>query len=286
MAVKFFGQFMIEKGYITSDQLLKAMTLQDSTNLQFGEMAKQMGFITDADIERVHDTQRKEDLQFGDLSVKLGIITAEQLKEVLIKQKNSHLFIGEALIQTGAVRAEDLSKHLDAFKADQAPYVVERVEIPAGVPEYALLEITVDLTYKMLSRIANLNFRPRQCIMMQRLEENDIVVEMKMSGSIRASYLLSISRNIRSGIAMAILKEEDVSIESEDMLNDTVMEFVNIVCGNIAAKAAQIGKTIDIAPPKIVDGKGGVPAPNGTVGLLIPIYVAEGKIEVGIFIEH
>jgi CheY-specific phosphatase CheX len=286
MAVKFFGQFMIEKGLITSEQLLKAIALQDSTNLQFGELAKQMGFITDTDIERVHDTQRKEDMPFGDLSVNLGIITAEQLKEVLTKQKNSHLFIGEALIRTGAVKAEDLPKHLDAFKTDQAPYIVERVAIPAGVPGHTLVEIAVDLTCKMLSRIANLNFRPGQCIMMQRLEENDIVAEMKMSGAIGASYLLSISRNIRSSIAMAILKEEDVSKESEDMLNDAVMEFVNIVCGNVAAKAAQIGKTIDIAPPKIVDGKGGLPVPDKNAGLLFPIYVAEGKIEVGMFIEH
>ncbi len=285
MAVKFFGQFMVEKGLISSDALLKAIALQDSSNLKFGETAKSMGFITNADIERVHNAQRKEDLQFGDMSVKLGMITQDQLKEVLTKQKNSHLHIGEALVKVGAVKAEDLRKHLNAFKADQAPYVVDKVAIPAGVPDPAFAELTADLTYKMLSRIANLTIRPGKCVVVQRLDDNDTVVDMKMSGSIKARYLLSISRDVQNAIARAILKADDVSKESEEMLNDTVMEFVNIVCGNIAAKAAQMGKTIEIAPPKNIKAKGGIPAPVGGIGLLFPVFVADGRIEVGLFIE-
>jgi hypothetical protein len=196
MAVKFFGQFLIEKGLILSDALLKAIALQDSTNVKFGEMAKSMGFITDADIERVRNAQRKEDLQFGELSVKMGILTLGKLKEILTKQKNSHLCIGEALVKVGAVNSEDLPKHLDAFKADQARYIVDKVAIPLGVPDPALAELAADFTYEMLSRIANLTFRPGQCVVVQGLHDNDTVVEMKMSGSIMAHYLLSISRDI------------------------------------------------------------------------------------------
>src|SRR5271169_199968 len=154
MAVKFFGQFLVEKGYITSAVLLKAIALQESANLKFGEMALSMGLITSADIDQVHDAQRNEDLQFGDMCVKMKILSTKQLKEVLTKQTNSHLYIGEALVKVGAVYADDLSKYLEAFKVDQAPYMVDKVLIPAGVPDSSLWELAADLTYKMLTRVA------------------------------------------------------------------------------------------------------------------------------------
>jgi CheY-specific phosphatase CheX len=285
MAVKFFGQFMVEKGIVSREALLQAVGLQESTNLRFGETARSMGFITDADIARVNAAQREVDLPFGEMSEKLGIITPDQLKEVLTKQRNSHLYIGEALIKVGAIRAEDLPGHLDAFKADQAPYVIDTVAIPPGVPDPALAELIADLTCKMLSRIAGLTIRTGQCAVVRRLDDNDTVVEMGMSGSIQARYLLSVSGNVRNAIARAVLKTDDVSGESEAMLNDAVMEFVNIICGNMAAKAAQMGKTIEIALPRLIEAKGGIPAPAGGSGLLFPVSIADGRIEIGLFME-
>jgi CheY-specific phosphatase CheX len=286
MPVKFFGQFLLEKGVITREALLKAVALQDSTNLKVGEMAGSMGLITSAQIERVHDAQRSEDLQFGDMCVKLGILTAEQLKGVLAKQKATHLFIGEALIKVGALKADDLPKHLDAFKADQAPYLVQKTAIPAGVPHSLLWEATADLTYKMLSRVANLMVRPGPCALVQRLEANDTVVAIRMTGSVTARYLLSVSAGVRTSIAKSMLKTEDVSKEREEMLTDTVMELANIICGNIAAKAAQMGQVIEISPPELLKGgMAGIPVPAGGKVLLFPVYVAEGRIEVGIILE-
>jgi CheY-specific phosphatase CheX len=285
MAVKFFGQFLVEKGHITSAALLKAIALQESANLKFGEMALSMGLITSADIDRVHDAQRKEDLQFGDMCVKMGILSTKQLQEVLTKQKNSHLYIGEALVKVGAVCADDLSKYLEAFKVDQAPYMVDKVSIPAGVPDPSLWELAADLTYKMLTRVANLTVRQGKCLLVQRFEANDTVVAIQISGSARAWFMLSVSTDVRSAIARALLKSDDVSGESEDMLNDTVMEFANIVCGNFAAKAAQMGKTLEISPPEILNDIGIVPMHAGDKGLLFPVYIADGLIEFCLIVE-
>ncbi len=286
MAVKFFGQFLMEKGIVTKEALLKAIALQDSTNLKFGEMAGSMGLITSAQIERVHNAQRSEDLPFGDMCVKLGILTGSPLKAVLAKQKADHLFIGDALIKVGAIKAEDLPKHLAAFKADQSPYVVDKVAIPAGVESPDLWEAAADLTYKMLSRVANLTVRPGKCVMVKHFDAHDMGVAIRMTGSVAARYLLSVSTDVRDSIARAMLKTDDLSKEREEMLTDTVMEFVNIICGNIAAKAAQMGKVIEIAPPEFIKGgTEGIPLPAGGRGLLFSVNVAEGRIEVGIFLE-
>ncbi len=286
MAVKFFGQFMVEKGVVSREGLLKAIELQESINLKLGEMALSMGLVTEADIKRIHEGQRFEDLRFGDMAVKLGILTKDHLEQVLTKQKNNHLYIGEALIKVGALKAADLPRYLEEFKADQAPYMIDRVAIPEGVPDCDVWEISADLTYKMFTRIVGLTFRPGQCQLVNRIDRNDVIVAIDLTGHVNARYMLSVSYGVRELIARAILQEDDVTNEPEEVLNDTVMEFMNIVCGNIAAKAAQLGKIIEIDPPEIIDvgGTGGLDLPAGGTGLKFPLYVADEQVEIGIFL--
>ncbi len=286
MAVKFFGQFMVEKGAVSRHGLLKAIELQESTNIKLGEMALSMGFITNEGIKRVHEGQRFKDLRFGDMAVKLGILTQNQLEQVLTKQKNNHLYIGEALIKVGELTAADLLHYLEEFKADQAPYMIDKVAIPEGVPNCDIWEISADLTYKMFTRIVGLTFRPGQCQIVKRTEQNDVIVAIDMTGHVNGCYLLSVSSGVRKFIARAILQDDDVSNEPDEVLNDTVMEFMNIVCGNIAAKAAQLGKIIEIAPPEIIDQgeDGGLDVPARGTGLKFPLYVTDEKVEVGIFL--
>jgi hypothetical protein len=38
-------------------------------------------------------------------------------------------------------------------------------------------------------------------------------------------------------------------------------------------------------PPKIIEAEGGIPTPAGSIGLLFPVHVADGHIEVGMFVE-
>ncbi len=283
MAVKFFGQYLIEKGVVSREGLLKAVALQDSVNLKFGDMARSMGLITDADIDRVHDAQKTKDQHFGEMCLSLGILTKEQMQQVLARQKVTHLYIGEALVKVNAIRDEDLARHLAAFKADQAPYAVEAVAIPKGVPHAYLWEIAADLSYKMFSRVVNLTFRRGACTSITSMDRNDVVVAMQMHGTVEARYVLSVSAGVRDQIARAILKEQDVSKEPREVLVDAVMELMNIACGNIVAKAVQMGYAIEIAPPVIVAAP--LAAPASGCALLFPLHTAEERVEVGIFIE-
>lgn len=287
MAVKFFGQFLIEKEIVSREVLLKAVELQEEVNLKFGEMALAMELVTAADVERIHDAQRSEDLMFGDMAVKLGIMTDEQIKQVLIRQKNSHLYIGEALVQVGALSTEELQRYLEEFKADQAPYATTKVFIPDGVPHSDIWEMSADLSGKIMSRVVNLPCRLGECRKTERIETNDIVAAMDFRGDINAHYLLSVSTAVQKKIALAILKEETVENEPQEVLDDAVMELVNIICGNIAAKAAQRGKCTEIEPPLVFHpGPGGIEVPSGEQGIVFPIHLADAeRVELAIFIK-
>jgi len=288
MAVKFFGQFLLEKGAVENKDLLKAIELQETTNLKFGATALSMGLLTVEAFERVHDAQRLEDLKFGDMAVSLGILTEEQVKQVLTRQKNNHLYIGEALVRIGAMNSDDLKKYLDAFKEDQAPYVIDRIVIPPAVPHANVWEVVADLTFKMLVRVAGLEARPGLCQIADGLDPSDLVAVIPFKGSVNGRYMLNVSNSVKMNMAKAILKEDNVDGEAQEVLDDTVMEFANIVCGNVAAKAAQLGLSFDIDPPYLISGKSErIPAPEGEAALLFPVYVADGDtVELALFISR
>lgn len=286
MAVKFFGQFLVEKGAVTREALLRGIDLQERTNLKFGETVIEMGLMSTADIAQVHQAQRKHDLHLGDMAVKMGFLTDDQVQQVLTRQRNNHLYIGEALVKVGAISAADLEICLEQFKQDQVEYIAEKIEIPAGVPHQPIWEMVADLTYKMLTRVAGLSFRTGPCTVVEQLPKRPIIAEMGFSGSVSARYLLSVSENTRKLVAKAILDEESVDNEPVEVLDDSVKEFINIVCGNVAAKAGQLGHSIDITPPEMrQDSAEGIPVPAGHTGLMFPIYLSDGEIfELTIFI--
>lgn len=288
MAVKFFGQYLIEQGVITHSALLEAIKLQDATNRKIGEVVAEMGLMSQADIARVHQAQRNEDVRFGDKAVEMGFLSEEQLQQALTRQRNSHLYIGEALVKTGGLKEEQLGEYLERFKKDQQPYLVDKVEIPAEVVNQPVWEMVADLTYKMLSRVANMEIRPGSCQLIDKLPARTMVAEIGFSGHISARYLLSVSPNSRAIIARAILQDEDIDNEPGEVLDDSVMEFINIVCGNIAAKAAQFGYQVEIAPPGLNPAApDGIAVPDGHTGLMFPIYLSDGEIfELAIFISN
>jgi len=288
MAVKFFGQFLIEQGAISHRDLLKAIDLQEKTNRKLGEIVFDQHWMTQLQIARVHQAQRNEDTRFGDKAVEMGFITQQQLQQALTLQKNNHIYLGEALVKTGGLKEAEVERYLEQFKKDQQPYMVEKVQIPAGIGDQPIWEMVADLTNKMLTRVAEMSFRTGSCQLIQKLPARAMVAEIGFSGSVSARYLLTASPNSRKIIARAILQETDIDNEPLEVLDDSVMEFINIVCGNIAAKASQLGFQIDISPPKTHPSESGaLTVPERHTGLMFPIYLTDGEVfELAIFINN
>lgn len=280
MAVKFFGQFLIENNLVTNDALLRAIELQERTNLKLGEMAVAMGFITSRDIETAHFAQYSRDVKLGDLLVELNLLTSSQLDEVIKHQKATHIYIGEALIKVGALTPEKLEQYLTDFKADQADYDTTQMELPDWLHQNKpLWEAMIDLTCKMTTRIIGVQFRTGRLEELHTIAPGRLLAAMDISGDVEARYLLAVSDKTSKIIAKAILQEEDVASEPEEVIEDSVMEFVNIVCGNVVAKVSQDDLLLEIAPPEAIHPKAdGLPVPEGFRGLGFPIHLSDGDL--------
>ncbi len=276
MAVKFFGQFLIENGVVTRENLLQAMELQEIKNLKLGEMALQLGYVSQADITRAHNAQLSKDMRLGDLLVEMGMLSQDQLKDVITRQKNSHLYIGEALVLVNAMTSGQLQKQLEAFKVDQSDYVSDAIELPVTVANSEIWQMAVDLTFKLITRILSIQFRSGKAHMVSVIPSNFMIAAMDFSGDVEGCYMLSVNEGLQKVIAKAIMREESVDDEPSEVLEDTVMEFVNIVCGNIAAKASQMGKIMEISPPTtIIPPQNGIPVAEGQSALCFPIHVGD-----------
>ena len=288
MAVKFFGQYLLERGAVTTDLLLKAIELQDSINLKLGETALAIKLVTEGDVKRIHDAQRSEDLMFGDMAVKLGILNKDQLGEIIDHQQRTHLRIGEALVRVNAFSAELLPGYLEDFRADQQKYATARTLIPSGIPQPEVWEICADLSVKMFMRVVGVQCHMGDCTLVDRAPGESMIGCIELEGDVAATLLLGVSGELRDRIAKAVLMEEDVSGEPEEVLDDTVLEYVNIVAGNVAAKAAQIGKVVEIKPPfALRPGADGVPVPADSYGLFFELALATGeRAELTLFVKR
>ena len=73
------------------------------------------------------------------------------------------------------------------------------------------------------------------------------------------------------------MSEDSVDHEPTEILEDTVMEFVNVVCGNVAAKASQMGVIMNINPPVVIHPPAdGLQIPDGHTALSFPIHIEDG----------
>ncbi|RME26490.1 MAG: hypothetical protein D6806_06170 [Deltaproteobacteria bacterium] len=286
MGVQFFGEFLIDRWIITRGQLIEALELQRFRNPKFGQLAVEKGYLTEQQVAQVHIAQRNTDKRFAELAVSMGLMTQEQADEILAVQKNNHLYLGEALLELGHITEEILERELAIFKEEQAAYELEKIEIPAGVGPADTIEAAVDMTRKMLERMAGLKSKVEPGKMEESAQldfDAHLSVAVDFTGSENSRYVLSPSSEVAVWLASAVLGQ-DATRESEEVVADAVKEFCNIVCGNTVAKLSQQGKIVEISPPLLLDD---LPGTDGAERCLVfPVRLSEGRIDLRFQLEQ
>lgn len=277
MAVRFFGQFLLENGVINSEQLLAAIAYQEKMNRRFGDTAIQRGLLDRSKLAKIFSLQRHEDLKTGEAAIKLGFLTQEQVDQVLRVQDNSHVMIGQALVKTGALSEAQLSEQIEVFKKEQDAY-----QISTGLPRQkdptGLAAPAIDLAVKLLGRMANLTVK----LVDVRYALSDArggtiyTARVAFSGDHKGEIALRASDRLCAQIASAMIGEA-VAPEAKSVILDVTSEFLNVVCGSLAAVAGRQGKKMELSPPDSgdvpTDGRNIVVAclgtPDGTLEFIV-----------------
>lgn len=268
MAVRFFGQFLLENGVINAQQLLAAIEYQEKMNLKFGDTAIQLRLLDKARLEQIFALQRKEDIKTGEAGIKLGFLTESQVDQVLRAQKNSHVMIGGALVKTGALTDAQISEQIQAFKKDQEAYQVCS-GLPSQKDSTGLAAPAIDLTLKLLVRLANLQVKllDIRYSLAKTGGNATYTTRVPFSGNHDGEIALRASDRVCAQIASAMLGEP-VPPDAKTLILDANSEFLNVVGGNLAALGARQGKKVELSTPRAgdvpTDGRDVVVARIGT----------------------
>lgn len=279
MGIKFFGQYLIWRNIITPQQLIEAVEYQESRNLRFGDYARSKGYLTESDVKRIQDEQKRTDMFFGELAVKTGILSLSQVEEILTMQKNDHVYIGAALVKKGFITPDVLKEELALFKEDQKEYITGEIKTPPGVSDAETVKDMVDITRKMLRRVAHIDVKIGEGFISDKEPgRNFATITIRLGTGLKQEYIFSsslgLSRTIASGIIGGSAAEE-----TKEIITDAVKEFCNITCGNIIAKMARRGKNVDITPPEeAVCSEDGYHLINGRKAVYYPLISPEGVI--------
>lgn len=275
MGVKFIGQFLLERGAVTREQLLLAAQLQETRNRPLGAYAVDRGYLTPDQAEQINRQQQVTDRRFGELALSMGLMNDAQIVDVLAMQKANRIRIGEALVQLGALSAAAFEEHFRAFQEDQALYQTSAVELPEGTPAPELVKTAIDLSEKLLLRVAGLT--GKRGVPVVGSHETDpqlLTIRIGFSGALTVQFAFSASPDIAAAIARRVLGAELVL--TDELVVDALKEFCNVVCGNICGKLSNQDAPLEIGPPE-----DGLARANGAQkSLLVPLHLPDGRFEL------
>ncbi len=117
MFTQLFGHYLLNKEYITTEQLQKALEAKSETRVKLGALAIDAGYMTAQQVEKVHEAQRSRDKRIGDIAVEMGYLTEEQVSELLGKQKTANIVIGQTLIDLGYMTNAKFEEALAEYKS-------------------------------------------------------------------------------------------------------------------------------------------------------------------------
>lgn len=249
MAVKFFGQFLIDQGEVDASHVREALDLMEDANPTLGELAIKHGYMTQRQAAQVSATQRSEDLPFGDLSVKMGFLDADQLVDVVQRQATQRLPIGQALVRLGHIDADRLGTLLDAYKADQAPYDVADPELPDALANHRATKYVLELLPRFLMRVARMQAKLGEIEALAGVPDfAEVCVSVHVKG-VRGLEVALVSDNaFAEALAMAASGLQPSDLDPE-MVADGVGEFLNVLGGNAVSAVTKEGQRVELGPP-------------------------------------
>ena len=104
------GQTLVFKGYITEEELDKALSEQ---KIRLGEILIRSDRITAEQLHIALDHQKKESIKIGEICKRMGYVTSEDLNWALNRMKRR---LGEILIEIGVLKVDELQHALDLQK--------------------------------------------------------------------------------------------------------------------------------------------------------------------------
>ncbi|MGN0666384.1 MAG: chemotaxis protein CheX [Huintestinicola sp.] len=120
MFTQFFGNYLLNNGLVSAQQLADALAIQKTTRLKLGVLAINAGYMTADQVDKVHAEQQRVDKRIGDIACDMGFLTHDQVEELLSSQGQAHLQLGQALVDNGYMTNAQFADALANYKKENS----------------------------------------------------------------------------------------------------------------------------------------------------------------------
>lgn len=277
--IQFFGEYLVARDLITREALADALGYQRSVNLPIGFFALQQGKLSELQVLRIHSEQRQSDRKFGEIAVEKGFLSADDLEALLEGQAEVRVYLGEALVGRGHLTRTQLDEALAAFHTEQIDAERRVHELLQREPERDLFRVCLDLTVRMLLRMARVVGKVRSA---ERnpgpVPEGCHTFRQSVNGDKAFKVALSLQEPLLLSVATALLASvmEEPPREVDEFVLDAGREFLNICVGHVCTQLALDELKLMPEPPEA----GGLD--QAAVRLVILVGRAEGYLDVSV----
>lgn len=254
MGVQYFGQFLIENGYLSRSQLLDAIDHQKSVNVKLGVLAIDQGYMSAGQVEDVILAQRSLNKRFGEIALEKGYISEQDLEKILSRQNNDRIFLGEALVEKGYLSYAQLQEYLEHFNRIQEKCLKKVDSTLAQLSDSQLLIINEG---EAIFKNMILRMLDEQSIISSYIiykdtdpEYHDFHVSQKLFGDQDLTMAISMDRELLLHMSSKLLSM-DIS-ELDELAIDGGKEFINIVIGHLCVALSNRGIKTETAPPLFI----------------------------------
>lgn len=273
MAVKPFGIYLLQKGTVTREQLLRAFDYQAEhgvTLLQFlvdqGAVTKEqmlalgieskggtfpdLGGLRGALSVRTLFQTTKD---FSQLLLQQELLTVEQLSDLLDRFNASVVTTADALVATGALDRAAIDRELAAYQKEPGP--PPPPELPPGIERHGggthsllLFDAAARLLYDL-----GLQAKPGHVdTSAVALPATDIETAITLEGGLAGRFAIRTSKDVLKELSARMI--DGPAPTDDEGLADALREFVNVVAGEVCGRLSDEDIEVGISAPEHVYG--------------------------------
>ena len=257
MLNRLFGNYLVEKGTLTLDQLNVLLPVKKEFKAGVEIIAVITKAMTPTAVQELINNIDKEIEHFGEMAVNQGMITDDKLDELLGYQSNNFMKFAQLLVDDGYVSYDTINHELDEFQQkrglndEQLSALIHddmdeciNIFVPLKSPQ--LKELTKTLVQTM-RRMIDKDIYLDKAYSSHSVQLDKYACQM-LIGDMRVKLYISASDDGLLAIANYYTGDTFDSV-TEDAL-DSVGEFINCVNGLFATNMSYDGLSVDMESPE------------------------------------
>ena len=265
MYTQFFGNYLLSRGAVTTQQLVDAIKEQSSAHIKLGTLAIHSGYMTASEVENIIIMQTHQDKRFGELAISEGYLTDAQVHELIECQNPDFLLLGQILIEKGIMTHAEFETYLIDYQSENEvtdfdistetqEQVATLIKNFLKVDQYTENEYIIHyltLLFNNLVRFIGDDFTPLNPMVSSDIPINYCIAQ-EISGPIKILSALNMDEN--TAVQFASQYVGDTFDSFDEYVKASVEDFLNLHNGLFNVNMSnEHSIELTLAPPKLIN---------------------------------